>query len=255
MLDQHAGEPLGLSLQYGLMDPDDFEAIGPLHQVRVGLDRSARDVLRAGGQMKSVGIGGFSVRPPRSLPGRISTTRRMPDSIQSFGSGSIDISVQVDLVSGAQVLAFVTAMVQLNTSIVGAGRARAQLEQQEAPAEALQILRNWEGDRISMKLDRLRSGLLEKFRGEDERKNELRNALSSSLKFLADRIDRGLEIAVHSTPPEEEPAGEEAGVSAASLEHEKIQQLASVLDKLERPDTPVLQLDSGSSGDVDGSPE
>ncbi len=198
-------------------------------------------------------FGEEAVKISRSLEqiSETATGSPAPIAIRSFDSGSIQIFISLDPVSGAAILTFVTAVVQLMNAIVGARQSRAVLERDEAPADALRQLREWESERISNELDRIRDELLDKYSGDSGRKNELRTGLSSSLKFLADRIDRGMDISVFSEPEavEAESESDETEKTPAEIAHETIAELGADLLKLDRPEEPVLLLDEGVSTD------
>lgn len=175
------------------------------------------------------------------------TGKRTSLDIRSLGSGSLELYLTVDLVTGAVVLTFVTAVVQLINSILQTRRDRESLEQQDAPKQIIKEIISWEEKRINGQIDKLRDELLEQYKGEEGRKEELRNALSKSLKRLADRIDRGMDIDVTTAATVDEKEVDETTVEGKQIKAERrsiesISKAANVISQIERKDEPVLQL-------------
>jgi len=175
------------------------------------------------------------------------TGKRTSLDIRSLGSGSLELYLTVDLVTGAVVLTFVTAVVQLINSILQTRQDRESLKQQDAPKQIIKEIITWEDKRINDQIDKLRNKLLEQYKGEEGRKNELRNALSKSLNRLADRIDRGMDIDVTTAATVDEKEGEEAAGEVRQIEAERrsiesIQKDANIIRQIERNREPVLQL-------------
>ena len=175
------------------------------------------------------------------------TGKRTSLDIRSLGSGSLELYLTVDLVTGAAVLTFVMAVVQLINSILQTRRDRESLKQQDAPKQIIKEIISWEEKRINSQIDKLRDELLEQSKGEEGRKNELRNALSKSLKRLADRIDRGMDIDVTTAATVDEKEGDETTVEGKQIKAERrsiesISKAANTISQIERNREPVLQL-------------
>jgi len=175
------------------------------------------------------------------------TGKRTPLDIRSLGSGSAELYLTVDLATGAQVFAFVTAVVVLINSILQTRRDRESLKKQDAPDKIIKELKSWEDQRIQEQIDKLREEILGNYKGEEGRKNELRNALSMSLKRLANRIDRGMDIDVTTAATAEQKEGDESAASAKQIKDkqgyiESIHKSANTISQLERSKEPVLKL-------------
>lgn len=175
------------------------------------------------------------------------TGKRTSLDIRSLGSGSLELYLTVDLPTAAAVLTFVTAVVQLITSILQARRDRESLKKQEAPKAILKDLKNWEEERIKNRIDELRKEMLEHYKGDEGRKNELSNALAKSLNRLASRIDNGMDIDVTTAATVGEKEGDEAAGKSEQIEAnrrsiEAIRENTNVINQLERSQEPVLQL-------------
>lgn len=175
------------------------------------------------------------------------TGKRTSLDIRSLGSGSVELYLIVDLATGAQILSFVTAVVLLINSISQTRRNRESLKQQDAPDKIIKDIKSWEDKRIKEQIDKLRDELLEQYTGEEGRKNELSNALSKSLRRLADRIDRGMDIDVTTAATVDEKEGEGSAADAKQISDKRswiksINNAADTISQIERNKEPVLQL-------------
>jgi len=174
------------------------------------------------------------------------TGERTHLDIRSLGSGSLELYLTVDLNTGAVLLQFMTAVVLLINSILQIRRGRDSFKQLEAPKQILKDIKGWEDEIIKKKIDELRNEILEHYKGGEERKNELSNALSKSLDHLADRIDRGMDIDVTTAATVDEKGGDETGeveqIQARRRSIESIRENTNVINQLERSQEPVLQL-------------
>lgn len=175
------------------------------------------------------------------------TGERTPLEIRSLSSGSVELYIYVDPVTGAAVLNFVSAVVLLISNIVQTRRSRESLEQQDAPKSAIKELKSWEEQRIKKEIDKLSNDLIKQYKGEEGRKNELKNALSLSLKRLANRIDRGMDIDVTTaitSESEGDETTEEGKQSRAKKQSiDRIRESGSIISQIERTEEPVVQLD------------
>ena len=94
---------------------------------------------------------------------------RRPLELRSVGSGSVELFLQVDLVSGATVLGVIKAIVELIKATAQArGHARG-LEEEGLPKPTLDDIKAWEKEKIEDELSQLRSGLVKKYPGPDIR--------------------------------------------------------------------------------------
>jgi len=175
------------------------------------------------------------------------TGETKPLNIRSLGSGSVELYLIVDLATGAQVLAFVTSVVTLINSILTIRRTRKSLKKQNAPDKIIEDIKYWEDQLIQEKIDKSCEEIIENYKGTEGRKNELRNALSMSLKRLANRIDRGMDIDVTTAATTEQKEGEEFTTDAKQIKEKKdyiesIHKATNIISQLERSKEPVLKL-------------
>ncbi len=187
------------------------------------------------------------------------TGERTPLDIRSLSSGSIELYINIDPVTGAAVLNFVGAVVLLINSILQTRKNRESLEQQDAPKDIIKSIKSWEEQRIKKEIDKLTTGLIKQYTGEEGRKNELKNALSLSLKRLANRIDLGMDIDVttaataKSTGDETTEEGKQTKSKNQSIN--MIHQSANIINELERTEEPVILLDTKDEDDNNGNKE
>ena len=175
------------------------------------------------------------------------TGNRIPLNIRSLSSGSIELFINVDPATGAAVVNFVNDVVLLINNIVHTRNSRESLERQEAPKEILRNIKKWETDRINREIENTCTKLIKQYKGHEGRKNELLNALFVSLKRLASRIDRGMDIAVTTSVTTKSKGDEkvEEGGQAKDIKQsiELIRQSGNIISQLERTDEPVMQSD------------
>jgi len=175
------------------------------------------------------------------------TGKRTPLEIRTLGSGSTELYLIVDLATGAQLLAFVTSIILLIHSILQTRRDRDSLKKQEAPDKIIKELKSWEDGRIKEHIDKLRDEILGNYKGEEPRKNELRNALSISLRRLVNRIDRGMDIGVTTAATVEQNEGDLSAADSKQLKDKQshiayILKASDTVSQLQRGPEPVLQL-------------
>ena len=170
---------------------------------------------------------------------------RPPIEIRTLAGGSVEVFVNVDPVSGAAILTLVTSIVSLINSVLQTRKTRLELEKDKAPKEVLEPLAKWEQSRVAEELSRLRDDLLAQSKADKGRKNELKKALEDSLRYLADRIDRGMDIQVATLLEEKSDAkasDDSGNVDANIAAQRKILEAMNTPKRLLRPDQPILAL-------------
>lgn len=177
------------------------------------------------------------------------TSKRAHLDVRSISSGSFELFLVVDITTGAAVLNFVTAVVLLINSILQSRQHKEYLRQQEAPQNIIDDLEKWEKDRIDVKINELRSELINRYDGKEGRRNELDNALARSLNRLADKIDNGMDIdvttaATPDTNPEGKSEEEQKQIESRRQDIESITSNMNTINLIERNKEPVLELPS-----------
>jgi hypothetical protein len=171
---------------------------------------------------------------------------RPPIKVRTLSDGSVEIFLTVDPLSGVAILTLVTAIVNLINSVMQTRKTRTELEKAQAPQEVLDGLIKWEQNRVTSELDQLRDKLLKESTADKGRKNELKKALSDSLKQLANRIDRGMDIEVatllgEATTSVENSTSDMNSIAAAQ---QQIVEAMRTRKLRSRSDQPILSLPS-----------
>lgn len=177
--------------------------------------------------------------------------------IRSLGTGSLEFFLDSPATVAAAVMLAVERLVALYKQILEIRNLRKGLEDKKFPPGTVKLVKDHEAQLITDELDAIRDEIItENYKSGDlARKNELKNALTSALKYLADRIDRGVDFEARppTTPPgtqsdqEEGPAGGPSGTARQNAEI--VSKSGSVMVGLERSTTPVLQLLDQTTGD------
>jgi hypothetical protein len=191
--------------------------------------------------------------------GEAATGSRPTIKLGSLGSGSVDITVVVDPVTGAQVLTFVTAIVTLINALLTTKAKRKALEEENAPPEIVERLIAWERQRADARIDELRKEMIEHAattKATKPRVQELDTALRRSLPQLAREIEDGLDVDVTIREPHPEDV-ESAGaptepVAPAEAEARRmIEANTGAILQLKRGPEPVLLLKAGDEDEDD----
>lgn len=174
------------------------------------------------------------------------TGGRPPIKIRTLAGGSVEIFVTVDPLSGVAILSLVTAVVNLINSVLQTRKTRLDLEKDKAPKDVLDPLEKWEQSRVADELARLRDDLLGQSKADKGRKNELKKALNDSLRYLADRIDRGMDVEV-ATLAEGSPTAQSSDGAGGEVDHSAValKQIAQAMNqrrRLSRSEQPILAL-------------
>ena len=170
--------------------------------------------------------------------------------IRSLSSGSIEIFLTIDPVSGAAIATLIAALLGLIDRILQFMTNRLSYQEKGAPEDVLERLAALEQAERDEDLKKLSEALLAKI-GNEARRNELRDAVTGSVHYLADRLDKGMEVTVAILPsavPEEEPPvnGDEISAERAKW---LIAQSMKEVRRIERQSEPVLALPPSSEGE------
>ncbi len=121
------------------------------------------------------------------------------------------------------------------------------LKEVEKQAEALML----------KEISKTTNEAIKQYPGDAHRKNELKTALESVLRKLADRIDRGFNIEIRIEPLRENTTDDGASqdAEAAKIHAERraiIERAAKELEFCHRGGSPILQLEKSSKGEQAG---
>lgn len=183
--------------------------------------------------------------------------------IRSLASGSLEIFVTVDPQAGAEILTLITAIITLITTILQLRQNRASYAQAGTPQELLKALQDLEEKKRDETLEQLAEGLLTKLeeKKDKHRRNEIDDSVRRSVKYLADGIDKGMEINVAVLPSSasaEEPTQDGASATSADRAKWLIMQAMQESRRIERRTEPVLALpplQAEPNSDEDGPPD
>ncbi|NIA02371.1 MAG: hypothetical protein GWP15_03230 [Nitrospirae bacterium] len=180
--------------------------------------------------------------------------------IRSISSSDFQLFLESAPVVAAVIAAAIERIVAIYKNLLEIKKLRENLAKQKVPKEATKGIEDHEKQVVNKELEELAKSLIkENYKGDDGRKNELKNALKMALGFLADRIDRGVLVEVRVAEPEkpEEAEESEEGKKATTREikaYEKQKQLAENINRqgrslarLERGSKPILLLSSKKS--------
>lgn len=130
-----------------------------------------------------------------------------------------------------------------------------QLEDKSIPEDVMKPLQTYVEGIVSNELRKIGDAIVDEYyKGDEGRKNELKNKLPKALRYLADRIDRGASVEVNARLPEApEQAKEDAKIENKKEKdevfqrYEDLRQLVEFVDKkmeevdrLEVQDAPTL---------------
>jgi hypothetical protein len=101
--------------------------------------------------------------------------------------------------------------------------------------------------KIDARVDERVKELLEGFRGDEGRRNELEKPTKMALQMMLERIERGMVIEIRATPPtlENDPSPEAARLAQQFAE---LKEIASTIEYPQIQGEPMLQLTTGEDG-------
>ena len=185
--------------------------------------------------------------------------------VRSCSHGSIEFFLSCEPVTAASLVIAIERIVELYKKMLEIRQLQKQMEQQALPKQLIEGVRKHESEQVNKALQDTQEEILNRYGKKDKgRKNELRKTLADGVRYLADRIDRGVDFEVTAPPqpaPEEEPApaeGEPRAVEAPRDANLKlVEQKGHVLRFLPREDKPLLCLPPGpdDADDVAQIPE
>ena len=176
--------------------------------------------------------------------------------IRSLGTDSLDVFLAASPVVAACIMHAAERLAGLYKQILEIRILRRQLEEKRVPKNAIEPIRKHEEEIIRRQLGEISDEIMSRFyRGADAaRKNELGTALSHALKFLADRIDRGLDIEASAEIPTQQADEQPTPVGGEPREEDPRRAIASTgasMRRLARSTEPVLQLPDSDRREIE----
>lgn len=118
---------------------------------------------------------------------------------------------------------------------------RNQLKQKGVPEEETKGIESWVNNLMDQEIKKLADEIIQDYKGEKNRKNELRNALIIALNKLANRIDKGFNVEIRIQPlPEPEEETDETKKQVDIIN--KIQERAKKIEFIETKGESILSL-------------
>jgi len=178
---------------------------------------------------------------------------------QLAGDGSADLKIRSIASSGleffldspyATATLFVAAIERVSAlykKVLEIRVLRRQLEDKDVPPAAISPIRDHETEMIEGELERIRDDLINSHGNvpRTDRRNELSVAFHHVLKFIANRIDKGTNFEVSTSPDETKPGAEESEESVGKEGSPGRTPITkgSIMRSLERHESPVLLVD------------
>jgi hypothetical protein len=172
-------------------------------------------------------------------------------TVRSLSTGGFEVFLNQPVVVAAAIMATVERLAALYKQILEIRLLRAQLREKSVSANALTTLEKDEDNMIAAGISQIVEDLLERYRQEraSGREEELRTLLLNSVRYLADRIDRGVNF--EASPPAIEAEYSDVGESGIA----ELNRTGAALSGMRRDESPVLRLMSGNSTNEDELPD
>ncbi|MEW8291552.1 MAG: hypothetical protein AB2672_13580 [Candidatus Thiodiazotropha endolucinida] len=176
----------------------------------------------------------------------LATGNREPLRIRNISSSELSVFLDYIPEIGACVAIAVERIVALYKQLLEIKKLKKELVAQDVPEEKLAGIDDHAAAIVSPKLDELANELMEKYSDhlDPSRKNEVSIEVRHSLNKLANRIDRGFNIELRISPPEDTEASddEEVEPGSADVARNQILESASKIQHLRQAGEPVLFL-------------
>ncbi len=184
--------------------------------------------------------------------------KKDPVKIQDLGDGCLEVVLACTPVVASCIADCITKLLDLYERVLRIRKLKKELDEMAVPPEATEPLGMHEKDYVSNGIKEIKINITNNFYGDDQnRQNELENALDRSIDVLKEFIDKGVLIDVESPPPDEEEdneANSNDGDDGGSGSEAKSALLQETMRKsiearkkyrnLERADTDILSLPS-----------
>ena len=215
---------------------------------------------RLDGLQKELGKLDKRIRPFAEMSAK-TTEQIRPRTLRSISSGSFDFFLDLDPVTAATIAFAIERIVKFIETLLSIRLKRRALQDEDSVTNrGVQSLVEYERlrspgsdasctdlrceEQLEKGLDQVLKELMKRCAIEDPgRKNEVSNDLKLSLKYMAHRIDNGVEFEI-SVPYSEEEGDEQPVLSAEELG--KIADAGSSMKRLERPEGQLLGLPAGT---------
>lgn len=164
--------------------------------------------------------------------------------IRGLGSGSLEVFLGSGPLTAAAIVMAIERIVALYKTTLEIRLLKRQLAEKDLPQATIDSVSEHEIRGVNAQLAALETDLMDRYAGRDDgRRNEIKNAVTRAVRYLANRVDKGMEFEV-TAPNSPSPRGadeadrrrlEEAALKA-------VQEKGSANRQLERSEERVLML-------------
>jgi len=170
-------------------------------------------------------------------------------AIRTISSSDFQFFLVCTPVVAAAIATAIDRILTMYKNLLEIKKLREDLAKQKVPKKATKGVEDYEEKVVENKLEELaKSFINEKYTGDDGRKNELKNALKMSLRFLAERIDHGVLVEVRVAEPKEPEEAEdsEEGKKATAKEIKAYHKQKELAENINRKGRVLGQIKIGS---------
>jgi len=189
----------------------------------------------------------FEIRRILDIFSEINTGSRPGFEIREISSSDLTIFLEALPAVGLMLAVTLERLIIVYQRILDIKIKRKELQALEVPGKSLRGIEDYANESMEKEIDKLAPALLDRFLGGDKsgagRKNELEIELKSSLRKIANRLDRGFNIEVRVETPienEKEESSNESQEVPSIIE--EINSKSKILQFLKVGGTPILSL-------------
>jgi hypothetical protein len=179
--------------------------------------------------------------------------------VKTIGSSALQIFLESTPAIALCIATALERLCALYKQILEIKLLRKKLGEQSLPEKVTEPIEAYERQIASKAIEKIANDLVKEFSSKRDkaRENELKNGVRRALRFLAEQIDKGVDMEVRSEPPTAKAVAESEGESVKSpaakraLEKARttvtrIQNAGQAMRALVRAKEPILALDQGS---------
>jgi len=169
--------------------------------------------------------------------------------IKTISSSDFQLFLVCTPVVAAAIATAIDKIVAIYKNLLEIKKLREDLAKRKVPKKVTKGVEEYEDEVVDKELEELAKSFIEgKYKGDDGRKNELKNALKMSLRFLAGRIDHGVLVEVRVAEPEEPEEAEdsEQGKKATAKEIKDYEKQREIAENINRKGRVLGQLKIGN---------
>lgn len=169
-------------------------------------------------------------------------------TITTISSSDFQLFLACTPVVAAAIATAIERIVAIYKNLLEIKKLREDLAKRKVPQKATRGVEDYENEIVDKELEELAKSFIDgEYKGDEGRKNELKNALKMSLRFLADRIDHGVLIEIRVAEPDKPEEGEdtEQGKKATAKGLEAYKKQKKIAENINRKGRILSQLKIG----------